>query len=111
MYDAKINLNVMPHFKAGSHDRIFNSLLAHSLALTDSSRWIDENFTDGVDIALYDIDALDKLPNIIYGFLEDPDRCESIIDRGYEKVSANYTWQNCADQILCDVQTLYGRAL
>lgn len=100
MADAKINLNVMPWFKAGTHDRIFNTLLQHSLPLTDPSIWITENFKDGVDIALYDLDHLEKLPGIARKLLEDPSGTEEMVRRGYEKVSRSFTWSNCTDWIL-----------
>lgn len=104
MANAKINLNVMPWFKEGTHDRIFNTLLQHSLPLTDSSTWIDEHFTDGVDIALYDLDHLEQLPDIARGLLEDTSRAEAIIEKGYEKVLRNYTWSHCVDWILEVIQ-------
>lgn len=100
MADAKINLNVMPWFKAGTHDRIFNSLLQHSLPLTDPSIWITENFKDGLDIALYDLDHLEKLPDIVWKLLDDSTGTEEMIRRGYEKVSREFTWSNCTDWIL-----------
>lgn len=100
MADAKINLNVMPWFKSGAHDRIFNTLLQHSLSLTDSSSWIEENFTDGRDIALYDLKHLYSLPAIAERLLHHPDEAEAIIQNGYDKVVRNYTWSNCADRIL-----------
>ncbi len=100
MADARINLNVMPWFKAGTHDRIFNTLLQYSVPLTDSSIWLKENFTDGVDIALYELDHLELLPGIAKGLLEDREKAERIIQKGYEKVSRELTWSNCVDQIL-----------
>ncbi len=100
MADARINLNVMPWFKAGTHDRIFNILLQHSLPLTDSSSWIDENFQKGKEIAVYDLEELDKLPDIVNELLGNKEKAEEIIDRGYEKVRKNYTWTNCVDQII-----------
>lgn len=100
MANAKINLNVMPWFKAGTHDRIFNILLQHSLPLTDSSSWIDENFTDGVDIGLYDLKALDQLPEITRRLLSEPARTEAMIQNGYEKVADRFTWKQCAEQVL-----------
>ena len=100
MADAKINLNVFPWFKAGTHDRIFNTLLQHSLPLTDSSRWITENFTDGEDIALYDLKHLELLPGIAEKLLHDTEHAEAIITRGYEKVLRHFTWKNCTDWIL-----------
>lgn len=105
MAEAKINLNVFPWFKAGTHDRIFNTLLQHSLPLTDSSLWVDEHFTDGKDIALYDLKHLEKLPEIAYKLLENTVEAEKIIENGYKKVLQNFTWSNCADWILkaiCD---------
>ncbi len=100
MADAKINLNVMPWFKAGTHDRIFNTLLQHSVPLTDSSLWLDQNFTDGVDIALYDLKHLERLPDIVRRLLTDTELAERIIQNGYEKVAANLTWSHCTDWLL-----------
>ncbi len=100
MANAKINLNVFPWFKSGTHDRIFNTLLQHSVPLTDSSRWVAENFTDGEDIALYDLKHLEMLPDIVNNLLKDPERAEVIIQKGYEKVIHNFTWSDCTDWIL-----------
>lgn len=100
MADAKINLNVMPWFKAGTHDRIFNTLLQRSVPLTDSSLWLDQNFTDGVDIALYDLKHLERLPDIARRLLADTELAEQIIRNGYEKVSQNLTWSHCTDWLL-----------
>ncbi len=100
MADARINLNVMPGFKQGTHDRIFNTLLQRSVPLTDSSAWIDDNYTDGVDIALYDLDHLEKLPGIARNLLEDTGLAERIIENGYKKTAGNFTWGHCADWIL-----------
>lgn len=104
MADAKLNLNVFPWFKSGTHDRIFNTLLQHSLPLTDPSRWITENFTDGEDIVLYDLKHLEQLPEIVNSLLWDSERAEAMIQKGYDKVIHNFTWSNCADWILDAVQ-------
>lgn len=100
MAQAKINLNVMPWFKAGTHDRIFNILLQHSLPLTDASRWMEENFEDGTDIVFYELEALEKLPGIVEGLLADPARAQAIIEKGYEKVKAHFTWKSCVSHII-----------
>ena len=98
--DAKIRLNVMPWFKAGTHDRIFNALLQHSLPLTDSSTWLTEHFTDGVDLAMYDLKELERLPDIVSRWLGDETRAEEVIQRGYEKVRRSFTWADCVEQIM-----------
>lgn len=106
MADAKINLNVFPWFKSGTHDRIFNTLLQHSLPLTDSSRWVDTHFTNGQDIVLYDLKQLEKLPKIAEHMLKNPEQAESIIQKGHEKVLREFTWRNCVDWILASINKL-----
>lgn len=106
MADARINLNVFPWFKSGTHDRIFNTLLQHSLPLTDSSRWVDENFTDGEDIALYDLEHLERLPEIVSSLLRDTERAEKMIQKGFEKVVHHFTWENCTDWILAAIENM-----
>ncbi len=108
MRDARINLNVMPWFKEGTHDRIFNTMLRHSICLTDSSTWIDSHYTDGEDIALYDLNALDKLPDIASYWLEHPAEAEGLIARAYTKTAAHYTWANCVDSLLEAMARCYG---
>ena len=100
MANAKINLNVMPGFKQGTHDRIFNTLLQRSVPLSDSSTWINDNYTDGIDIALYDLEHLEKLPEIACQLLKNKELAENIIENGYRKTVENFTWGHCADWIL-----------
>lgn len=106
--DAKISLNVMPWFKAGTHERLFNSLLQHSLLLTDKSSWIEENFVAGEEIAVYDLEHLEILPEYAAELLSDSRKAEAMIQKGYEKTVENYTWTNCADRILEAVERIYG---
>ena len=100
MADARINLNVMPWFKDGTHERIFNIFLQHSLPLTDYSRWVDENFQIGEEIAVYQLEALEQLPELAGELLADKAKAEEMIAKGYEKTRKNYTWANCVDQII-----------
>jgi hypothetical protein len=102
MGQARINLNVMPWFKDGTHDRIFNILLQGSLPLTDGSIWLRENFTDGRDIAYYDLGDIDAVPGIIRHYLDNPDMAQEIIANGFGKVKDNFTWGNVADTILAN---------
>lgn len=107
MRDSKINLNVMPWFKGGTHDRIFNTMLRHSICLTDSSTWIDSHFTDMEDIALYHLEHLEQLPDIADFWLNHPEEAENLIAKAYHKASENYTWKNCVDSILESLKRNY----
>lgn len=100
MENARICLNVMPWFKAGTHDRIFNTLLRYSLPLTDSSSWLDCNFKNGEDIAIYDLEHLERLPGQVERLLRDGEQTMKMIQKGYEKVAGQFVWKNCVDQIL-----------
>lgn len=37
---SKISLNVMPWFKDGAHDRVFNSILNGTVSVTDTSKYL-----------------------------------------------------------------------
>lgn len=102
MAKAKMNLNVMPWFKDGTHDRIFNILLQGSLPLTDSSQWLLENFRDGKNIAFYSLEKIQEIPQRIQYFLNYPDEAERVIESGYEIVKQNFVWKNIVDQILTE---------
>lgn len=106
--NAKINLNVMPWFKAGTHDRIFNTMLRHSVCLTDSSSWIDTHYTDREDIVLYQLDHLEKLPEIADFWLAHPAEAENLIERAKKKTSENFVWKNCVDSILESLDRNYN---
>ncbi|MCR5791947.1 MAG: glycosyltransferase [Lachnospiraceae bacterium] len=89
---GKISLNVMPWFKDGAHDRIFNSQLNGAVCLTDESIYLKEIFTDGKEICFYSLDKLDELPKIATGLLSDNDLLLSIQENGYQAALENHTW-------------------
>ena len=69
---AKVSLNVMPWFKDGSHDRVFNSMLNGAVCISDHSKTLDEHFQDGEDIAFYSLDNIDDLPKIYDSLISRP---------------------------------------
>ncbi|NLY48443.1 MAG: glycosyltransferase family 1 protein [Clostridiales bacterium] len=100
MENAKICLNVMPGFKRGTHDRVFNSLLLKSVCLTDTSTWLEENFTNWKNIVFYSLDELDKLPDQVHKILDDDNLAKSIAENGCMEVSEKYVWKNFVDAVL-----------
>lgn len=96
--DSRISLNVMPWFKAGAHDRIFNSMLSKAVCLSDGSTYIyiQERFTDNVDLSLYSLKNIDRLPSITEALLTNTEKAKAIAERGYQKALADHTWQNRA---------------
>lgn len=93
---AKLSLNVMPWFKDGAHDRIFNSMLNGAVCLTDRSIYLEEEFTDGEDIRFYSLSEIDTLPAIVRDLLEHPDKMKYIIKNAYKKAKCSHTWASRA---------------
>ena len=93
---ARISLNVMPWFKDGAHDRIFNSMLNGAVCLTDSSVYLDDILHNGVDCSLFDLQQLESLPEITEKLLADPDQMQAIADAGYNLAKDGHMWEHRA---------------
>lgn len=100
MEKSNITLNVMPWFKAGTHDRIFNALLHNSCPLTDTSTWLVEHLKEDVECAYYSLEDLERLPDQIYKILDDRELQRKIIQNGRKKVLENYTSRQIAERVL-----------
>ena len=97
---SKISLNVMPWFRDGAHDRIFNSMLNGAVALTDSSIYLRQILTDGENVIFYDLQRLEELPDRVKTLLEDPERLERIAANAYTCAKEDHTWQHRAAALL-----------
>lgn len=106
--NAKISLNMMPWFKSGFQERIASAMLSGTVALTDSSEYIDNIFEDGKDLVLYSLKELDRLPEIVFDLLKNPDKAKKIAEAGREKARAEHTWYHRAKEILDIVNEFQG---
>lgn len=94
--NARISLNVMPWFKDGAHDRVFNAMANGSICVTDHSIYLDEILSDGENVLFYDLMNLDLLPEKIKTLLDSPSRQEEIAAKGFELAIKNHTWHSRA---------------
>lgn len=94
--NSKISINVMPWFKRGTHDRIYNSMLNGAVCVTDSSEFLDNQLTDGTNCRVFSLEAIDKVPEIVKELLADETKMQSIADAGYEFASNGQTWEDRA---------------
>lgn len=99
MNESKIVLNVMPCFKQGSHERIFDTMLSGAVCVTDSSTFIDENFEDGIDLCLYSTKELNKLLASIMDILNNKEKWDKISTNGRNKAEQLHLWDNRAFEI------------
>ncbi len=95
--EAKISLNVMPWFKDGAHDRVFNTMLNGALLVSDDSIYLREILKDDENCILYNLKNIEELPGRIKALLADEERMQQMIDKGYETVKGVHTWANRAD--------------
>lgn len=98
--NSKISLNIMPWFRAGIQERNISAMLSGAVSLTDSSQYIEEEFCDGKDIALYSLRNLEKLPKQITNLLEDTDGSSAMAEAAYQKAIQKHTWEHRINYLL-----------
>lgn len=97
--EAKISINVMPWFKRGSHDRIYSSMLNGSVCVTDTSRYLLEQFKDGDMLCFYRLKQLSALPSLVSGLLADHGKMQQIADRARSYAGSRLTWKQFAKEL------------
>jgi glycosyltransferase involved in cell wall biosynthesis len=94
--DSKISINVMPWFKRGAHDRIFNTMLNGAVCATDTSIYLDEFIRNGENALYYSLKDIDRLPDQISRLLSDSALAERIAAQGYDTAARGHTWEHRA---------------
>jgi hypothetical protein len=97
---SKICVNIMPNFKAGSHDRVFSAQLNGAVALTDPTTLLLKEYKDRQNILLYDLNDLDAVAGIVDSQLNDLKKLKKIAQAGYEIASKHHTWANISDILI-----------
>lgn len=108
MRDAKIVLSTMTWFKDGTHDRVFNGMLAGAVAVTDSSVYMREEFGDGKgELVMFELTELAGLPEQVRGLLSDLEEMQRIAERGRACALKKHTWRERAreleEDLLCQL--------
>lgn len=92
MRQSRVVLNTNGNFGAGTHERPFTILLSGALPFTDVSRYYEQVFEDGRDIAMF------RWMNLPAGFvrlrelIDNPDQAWPMIQRGKAVALADHTW-------------------
>lgn len=92
--NAKISINVMPWFKEGAHDRIYNSMCNGAVCLTDSNSYLDGILKDNQNCRIYSATDLCKLPDIVDDLLHNIPKAQKIADQGFQMAMADQTWKS-----------------
>lgn len=96
---AKVSLNVMPWFKDGAHDRVFNSIANGTVCVSDSSKYLCEELKEGEGICYFDLKQIDALPDIVSELLDDEEKRRQFVAAGKEKVQEKHLWANRAETL------------
>lgn len=99
MADSKISLNVMPWFKAGSHDRICTAMLCGSVAVSDSSEYLEDAFLEE-HFQRYRLLDMEQLVEDVHDILADIENSQERIDKTKEFAMRNHTWGKRAEDVL-----------
>jgi len=93
--DAKLALNVLPCFHAGAHDRIFNTMLAGAVCVTDSNPYLDQILIDEENVILYDRERPGELADRLHVLLQPQmdEKLQKIAKAGRELAMAGHTWE------------------
>ena len=103
MANARVSLNIMPWFKKGGHDRVYNTCLNGALCLSDTSEALKRQFTDGKDIVFFDLKSINDIKDGIaekYAYLyEHKNEMRDIAENGYENALKNHSWSSRAIEL------------
>ncbi|MGN0140835.1 MAG: glycosyltransferase [Roseburia sp.] len=96
---AKISLNVMPWFKDGAHDRVFNSILNGAVSISDGSGYLCEQLKEGEGVCYYNLQKLGQMTQKVKDLLQDEKEMQDIVAKGASKVLDMHTWKQRAKTV------------
>lgn len=94
MSRSKIVLNTMTWFKRGTHDRVFNGMLARAAVVSDTSEYMSEHFTDGKELHFFSLNKPQDLVQKVQYLLDNPNDAQRIADCGYQAAKEKHLWKN-----------------
>lgn len=98
--ESRISLNVMAWHKDGFTERIANSMLHGSVVCSDKSRYLAEQFRDGEEMLLFDLEHPEELPEKIKALLADEPRRQVMANAAKKRALGEYTWRARAEEFL-----------
>ena len=100
--ESKISLNVMTWHKNCITERVLDSMCAGSIALTDMTDALSQQFVSGKDILYYSLSEISKIPELIRRHADD----ETLAKSGRNKVMRDHLWSNRAQELLHIIESV-----
>lgn len=99
MGQSKFVLTVLPYFIDGGHERIFASMNAGAVSISNSNKFLLSEFSNGKDVVLLS-KTKEEVVKQVEELLQNQDQLQLIADNGRRKVLEKHTWLHRAQQIL-----------
>ena len=96
----------MPWFKDGAHDRVFTAMLQKTLSLTDDSKYLREEFTDGKELVFFSLEERGKLADRVRSLLAHQEDVMEIAENGYRKAVLQHTWKQRTAVLVKELKVL-----
>ncbi len=100
--EAQLSLNVMPWFKQGAHDRIYNAMRNGAVCISDTSEYLLRHVRDGQELFFYTLPELEALPERVRNWQKDPYLLQQVADRAFVWAEEHANWNHFLDQI-CEI--------
>lgn len=98
--NARIVLNISPHYKKGIHQRVLQAMSCGALCISDRSRLLEQEFTEGKELLLYSLTELSGLAKLVKTCLSQEAETAIIAEAGRKKVRQRFSWEQCARTLL-----------
>lgn len=104
MSESKIVLNTFPWFKDGSHERVFNAMLAGAAVVSEKSHYLEEVLPKETwaPFELSD-DGINKMTQRIFYLLSHEKELQDMADAGYKLAVSDHTWRARAKELHKDL--------
>jgi spore maturation protein CgeB len=106
MQRSKIVLSSCAWIKYGLHERILAGLACGALVVAEDNLYLREQFSDGVNIALYPYGKGESLNTRINEYLVDETKRRKIVTAGREQVMLHHTWDHRAAALLKELSPI-----
>ncbi len=94
--NSKMSLNIMTWHKDSITERVLDSMMAGSIAISDNTDALAKAFVNGREILLFSLKRIEDLPRLITENMEN----YQVAKAGQEKAYANYSWEQAAKRIM-----------
>ena len=107
MKKSRLSLNIMSWHKAGLTERVINIMGSGAVAVSDETTRIRELFNTENDadqeIALFNLDDIDKLPALVKSLLQDEEKQKMISSNAKNRIVNEFTWDRMTDEMIKNV--------